>query len=167
MLTKSYIITTSFRLNLKTETAGTPSEMRNVSGICDQADMIDNWNSIVEPANSDNNLDGVVVGYRLAPNNVACVTEPNPFPASDKSGFDAGHSDNPFWKTVTTDLFIKKEFNIFGPFPAGPYEEMFCGHLAVWNKPAVDGVAEKSLDVHGTEVEGAWGFVMNFLDWKK
>ena len=158
--------------NLIAETAGTDSVMRNVSGICDDPSIIDSWNSIVQPTQAENDLDGVVVGYRLAPNNVACVTEPNPFPDKDMSGFDAGHSDNPFWKMVTTDLFIEKEFNIFGPFPAGPFEEMFCGHLAVWNKKTMTDNGEttmmnSSLDVHGTEVEGAWGFVMNFLDWKK
>jgi hypothetical protein len=54
------------------ETEETPFTMRNVTGICDDRDMINKFRSIVRPINQDNDLDGVVVGYRLFPNNVAC-----------------------------------------------------------------------------------------------
>ncbi|KAL7531833.1 hypothetical protein ACHAXR_004264 [Thalassiosira sp. AJA248-18] len=65
--------------------------------------------------------------------------------------------------------------------------ELICGHLAIWTKPGEEDIHSQSshvfdntqddntahllenssLDVHGTKVEGAWGFVVNFLDWTK
>lgn len=200
------------------ESEQTPFTKRNVTGICDQPEIIQKWRDIVQPVNEENDLDGVVVGYRLFPNNVACLTEPheqestkhfdaNDFPqgeallASDNVfGLDTGHSGFPLWKMITTDLFVNKQFNIFGPFAMPPMAELICGHIAVWRKPDdtfdedslyqrrgqqlsgsafdiegalaaangnLDRVVQPSLDVHGTEVEGAWGFVVNFLDWTK
>lgn len=71
-----------------------------------------------------------------------------------------------------TDLFINKNMNIFGPFAMPPMSELICGHLAVWTKSEdSDAFDPKNvpdgLNVHGTQVEGAWGFVVNFLDWTK
>lgn len=92
---------------------------RNVTGICDNRDMINKWRDIVIPVNSENDLDGVVVGYRLFPNNVACLTEPyaqesNPYfnafdmPQGDDplssdvaSGYDHGQADNMMSKMIT------------------------------------------------------------------
>jgi len=180
------------------ESEETPFTKRNVTGICDNPSMIQKWRDIVQPINADNNLDGVVVGYRLFPNNVACLTEPHGqestehFRAEDfvqggallandnVFGLDTGHSAFPLWKMITTDLFINKQFNIFGPFDMPPMSELICGHLAIWTKPeeepsvenhvfdtADDATSKNVLDVHGTKVENAWGFVVNFLDWTK
>lgn len=144
----------------------TPFTKRNVTGVCDRPDLIQKFRDIVVPANADNDLDGVIVGYRLFPNNVACLTEPHrqestkhfnaeDFPqgeallASDNVfGLDTGQTSFPLWKMITTgkkddccihipiisrakylisycsrgfsDLFIKKQFNIFGPFAMPP-----------------------------------------------
>jgi hypothetical protein len=80
--------------------------------------MITKWRDIVIPVNSENDLDGIVVGYRLFPNNVACLTEPyaqesNPYfnafdmPQGDDplssdvaSGYDHGQADNMMSKMV-------------------------------------------------------------------
>jgi len=172
------------------ESEETPFTKRDVTGICDDPHVISKWRSIVEPINADNDLDGIVVGYRLFPNNVACLTEPHmqestehfkaeDFPQGEDTllasenvfGLDTGHSAFPLWKMITTDLFINKQFNIFGPFAMPPMSELICGHLAIWTKPeeAIFDTAtfNNTLDVHGTKVEGAWGFVVNFLDWTK
>lgn len=106
---------------------------RNVTGICDSRDMINKWRDIVIPVNSENDLDGVVVGYRLFPNNVACLTEPyaqesNPYfnafdmPQGDDplssdvaSGYDHGQADNMMSKMIT-----KGELDIYrGVFKCG------------------------------------------------
>ena len=95
------------------ETDGTMMVKRNVTGICDVPDLQEKFRSIVEPVNSDNNLDGIVVSYRLWPNNVACLSEPNgvstrhfnvdDFPQGEEKGsaesalgMDAANSVNPF-----------------------------------------------------------------------
>lgn len=147
------------------ESEETPFTKRNVSGICDDPLMVQYWKDIVEPINTDNDLDGIVQGYRLFPANVACLTTPHedvgiPADTEDKFdgmfdgeallasdnvvGLDTGHTDFPLWKMITTgkclcyilmchvfdmgyltfllylffsiDLFINKQFNIFGPF---------------------------------------------------
>lgn len=170
------------------ESEETPFTKRDVSGICDNPDIVQKWKDIVQPINSDNDLDGIVQGYRLFPGNVACLTEPHeqvnvPSDTPDKfdgmfegeallatdnvMGLDTGHTAFPLWKMITTDLFVDKNFNIFGPFPMPPMTELICGHIAIWTKPDPNDPSNNVLDVHGTEVENAWGFVVNFLDWKK
>ena len=99
----------------------TPFTKRNVTGICDDPDLVKYWRDIVFPVNSQNDLDGIVVGYRLFPANVACLTEPHKqestvhfdayaFPqgednllASDNVlGLDVGQTALPLWKMITT-----------------------------------------------------------------
>jgi hypothetical protein len=102
------------------ESLDTPFTKRNVTGICDDPDMIAKWRDIVFPVNSENDLDGVVVGYRLFPANVACLTEPHrqestqhfdaeAFPQGDALlasdnvfGLDAGQTAFPLWQMITT-----------------------------------------------------------------
>jgi hypothetical protein len=82
-----------------------------VTGICDNEDLSAKFRSLVEPINSDNNLDGIVMSYRLFPNNVACLNEPSmlvtPFKGEGKPqgedqwsaesswGLDASNSASP------------------------------------------------------------------------
>ena len=47
------------------ESEETPFTKRDVSGICDDPAYVSKWRSIVEPINSDNDLDGVVVGWGI------------------------------------------------------------------------------------------------------
>ena len=103
------------------ESLETPFTKRNVTGICDDPILVDRWRQIVYPVNTENDLDGIVVGYRLFPANVACLTEPHrqestrhfdayDFPqgednllASDNAwGLDAGHTAFPLWEMITT-----------------------------------------------------------------
>lgn len=135
--------------------------MRNVTGICDNPDLQNKWRDIVRPVNEENDLDGAVFAYRLAPKNVFCLWEHDgPADAPDKNyGFDAGMSSNNFfWKSTTEAMFLKRGYRIFGPFGL-PDKEWFCGHIPIWKN-------EESLNLHGAEVKGAWGFVMNFVDWR-
>jgi hypothetical protein len=80
--------------------------------------------------NSENDLDGIVVGYRLFPNNVACLTEPyaqesNPYfnafdmPQGDDplssdvaSGYDHGQADNMMSKMITKGELCNREMGI-------------------------------------------------------
>lgn len=157
---------------------------RNVTGICDDKDLQEKFRSIVEPINAENNLNGVVVSYRLFPNNVACLNEPSgestehfkkeDFPQGEERGsakstlgFDAGNSDNPFWNMVTKDLFIERKLNVFGPFTLPPLKETFCGHLSIWSELDQNNSTQNALTLQGSPVVGAWGFIMNFLDWGK
>lgn len=166
------------------DTIGTSMTKRNVTGICDDKDLQAKFRSIVEPVNAENDLNGIVVSYRLFPNNVACLNEPSgestkhfkleDFPQGDQQesadmtlGVDAGHSENPFWKMVTEELFIHKELTIFGPLTLPPLKEVICGHLAIWTEFDPEHPFQNVLNIHGHEVHNAFGFIMNFLDWGK
>lgn len=151
------------------ETLDTPSIKRNVSGICDDPALQEKWSEIVTPVNEENDLNGVVFAYRLAPKNVFCLYERANMDSPDKSfGKDVGSSSlNEFWKTVTTEMFVHRKYSIFGPFTPStmPEKEWVCGHIPVWTKPTDPPNPEDSLNVHGVDVPNAWGFVMNYLDW--
>mmetsp|Transcript_3823 Transcript_3823/g.8537 ORF Transcript_3823/g.8537 Transcript_3823/m.8537 type:complete len:1220 (+) Transcript_3823:92-3751(+) len=157
-----YQIGSSINPNVIPETMNQTNIMRDVTGICDDGALQEKWRDIVKPINDDNDLEGVVFGYRLAPKNVFCLFE-RPPPMGDKNfGLDAGSSSqNGFWKSITEGIFIEREYAIFGPFEPMPDsgKEWFCGHLPIWTK------SKEILNVQGVQVEGAWGFVMNYLDW--
>lgn len=149
------------------ETVGQEKVLRNVTGICDDPDLQSKFREIVQPVNEENDLDGLVFAYRLAPKNVFCLYERANMTSEDVNfGLDAGQSsNNPFWTRVTEELFIERRFSLFGPFGL-PEKEWICGHMAIWSKPDPASAFQSSLNVHGTEVPYAWGFVMNFLDWR-
>jgi hypothetical protein len=160
----------------------TNDRKRNVTGVCDEPILKEKFRSIVELINADNNLDGIVVSYRLFPNSVACLNEPSgkstkhfkleDFPQGEEKGsaestlgLDVVHSNNPFWNMVTEELFVKKELSIFGPFTMPPMKEAICGHLAIWTEFDPSDPFQNVMEVQGSTVVGAWGFIMNFIDW--
>lgn len=110
------------------------------------------------------------------PKNVACLDYKKGTATAD-SGMDLSNSDHPYWRRVTTDLFVNrwKGLHVFGPFMVNGME-VFCTHLAIWNKDpnsrnwvedgsvSATNILDDFIDVHGTEVE-AWGFLMNYLNW--
>ena len=144
------------------ETLNEMKIMRNVTGICDDPTLQLRWREIVEPVNQENDLDGVVFGYKLAPMNVFCLYERANMDSPDTNyGFDAGSSTQvKFWQGVTEGMFLHQEFSIFGPFSIPDMkEEVICGHIPVYKS------GTQGLEVAGKEVPEAWGFVMNYLDW--
>lgn len=68
---------------------------------------------------------------------------------------------------VIEELFITKKLSIFGPFDLPPLKTAMCGHLAIWRDFDPEDPFSNVQDIDGTEVVGAWGFIMNFLDWGK
>lgn len=144
------------------ETMNEMKIFRDVSGICDDPDLQLKWREIVQPVNKENDLDGVVFAYRLAPSNVFCLYERGNMESPDKNfGLDAGSSTQvQFWQGVTEDIFIHKSFSMFGPFSIpDKKEEVICGHIPIYK------AGSQGLNVAGEEVPEAWGFVMNYLDW--
>jgi atrial natriuretic peptide receptor A len=129
--------------------------MRDVTDVCGDPNVQGLWKEVVYPSIAVNKLDDIVIAYRLAPQAVQCLQYGNmPFSPGHDSAKDP---NSPFWKGVTTDIFIDNNYNVFGPF--GPNNDLFCSHLSVF-KPT-----DVPLDVHGTLVENAWGYVMNFINW--
>mmetsp|Transcript_19823 Transcript_19823/g.42534 ORF Transcript_19823/g.42534 Transcript_19823/m.42534 type:complete len:826 (+) Transcript_19823:97-2574(+) len=158
------------------EVPGGLANVRDVGGICDDVSALQKWEDLLDASTIENDLEGLIVRYRLMPKNVACLDYKGGKAAMD-SGMDFSNSKHPFWKMVTEDLFVKrwKGLHTFGPFLAGG-QEMFCTHLAIWNEDpngrnrfqdgslSLENIKDDFIDVHGTEVE-AWGIVMNYLNW--
>ena len=165
------------------EVNGGLANLRNIEGICDDADTLDKWGDLVSTSTSENDLEGMIFRYRLMPRNVACL-EYKKGQALMDSGMDMSNSNHPFWSMVTEDLFVKewKGLHVFGPFlaptPNGEIEA-FCTHLGIWNKQkdktintftengafSLENVQNDFTEIAGTEVENVWGFVMNYLNW--
>mmetsp|Transcript_11154 Transcript_11154/g.25332 ORF Transcript_11154/g.25332 Transcript_11154/m.25332 type:complete len:820 (+) Transcript_11154:127-2586(+) len=154
------------------------ANVRNVTGICDNPELLAKWDNLVDTVNKEQDLNGMVFRYRMAPKNVFCLDSKGGNAMVD-NGVDTSNSEHPFWSMVATDLFIKRweGLHVFGPF-ISPKGETFCTHLSIWtNKDnrgdwvdaegglSMTNMLDDHINVHGTEVQNAWGFVMNYLDW--
>jgi hypothetical protein len=148
-------------------------DFRNVTGICDDAFLIETFSEIVETANKNAQLDGIIVNYRLVPNNVFCLAEPlindkdfdeGVFDSTNVIGRDVMHTPGNFWYNTIRNVYNEDLVDIMGPFNYTdigfdlPYEG-YCEHVAV-NLPGynitIDGV-----------VHNSWGFVQSFVNWSK
>mmetsp|Transcript_1825 Transcript_1825/g.4566 ORF Transcript_1825/g.4566 Transcript_1825/m.4566 type:complete len:1245 (+) Transcript_1825:180-3914(+) len=156
---------------------------RNLTGICDDPQMQQRWHDIVAPVKKDNGLDdGSNFAYRLAPRGTFCLFDhEDPNAPDDNFGFDTSISGKAkFWKKVTSDIFgiqdpfampgmgsggVGGTYSIFGPF-GQPDKEVVCGHLPIYTRPS-DVTSFKPLNIHGVDVEGGWGFVATFIDWRQ
>mmetsp|Transcript_11703 Transcript_11703/g.17643 ORF Transcript_11703/g.17643 Transcript_11703/m.17643 type:complete len:741 (-) Transcript_11703:268-2490(-) len=148
---------------------------RNVTNICDDAEMQAKFHEMVESVNHDTEMDGLIVHYRLAPHAVFCLVDPlvndedfgegQSMDFSGAIGRDLLHS-NAFWdKTVRATINSPgNEVDIFGPIEIAKGDdvimpELYCGHLKV-NMPGYE------LEIDG-DVYESWGFVMHFIHWSK
>ncbi|KAL7547557.1 hypothetical protein ACHAWF_010850 [Thalassiosira exigua] len=156
------------------EVPGGLANVRDVEGVCDDPEVMEKWDDLVGRINRENDLNGLAVRYRLMPKNVDCL-EYKANKGMLGSGMDMSNSPHPFWSMVVTDLFLKrwKGLHTFGPFETPDGKELFCTHLAIWNKPLettgdleLGALAQQTMtNVQGTEVSDVWGFVMNYLNW--
>lgn len=89
------------------EVPGGLANLRDIEGICDDEEVLQNWEDLLDASTTENDLDGLIVRYRLMPKNVACL-EYKKGKAMMDSGMDMSNSDHPFWKMVVEDLFVKR-----------------------------------------------------------
>lgn len=115
----------------------------DISNICEDVEILEKWKSIVEPFNNDNNIGGLIVGYRLHPANITCLVQPsieesavrsnadhslqsthNHDEDQDKNQAAAGSLSSKFWRLATRDMFSSEQqphVNVFGPFSTSPH----------------------------------------------
>lgn len=142
---------------------------RNITGICDQPDVLDNWKSVIQKISEEHELGGLIFRYRLWPKNVACLEYKGGNALMD-SGMDASESTHPFWSQVVIDIQVKRwvGLHVFGPFqaklPKG-VADVFCTHLPLWTDTTGDNAFKDVVNVQGTDVQNVGGFVMLYLDW--
>ena len=145
------------------------NDYRNVTGICDNEIMYEQFRSIVKTINKNFNTDGIIVNYRLAPYGVFCLIDPlvntvdfseeNPMVSTGAIGWDPIVS-NGRWQALLPKVYAdNNKVNIFGPMYdyVETGNEFFCVHLAV-NIPGYNYTL-------GDQTISTWGFVMAFIKW--
>jgi len=144
-------------------------DYRNVTGICDNQDMIKEFQSIVTSITRNFDFDDIIVTYRIAPYGVFCLADPMALELAEGVsfnntgilGWDPIHSSSAMFSNVLRSIYHQEnEISMFGPmidFLKVPGLTVFCGHLAV-EMPGYN----YTLD---GEERSTWGFVMHFIDW--
>jgi len=162
----------NFPKNLEAENVevlGGEMTQRNITGICDQPDVLDNWKSIITKINDEHDLNGLIFRYRLWPKNVACLEYKGGEVMMD-SGMDASESPHPFWSQVVIDIQVDRwsGLHVFGPFEAqlpNGIADVFCTHIPLWTPTTEENAFKDVVNVQGTEVPNVWGFTMLYLNW--
>ena len=157
---------------------GGDAVFRNITGICDQPDVLANWKSIVTKISDEHNIGkGLIFRVRFWPMNVACLDYKGGNAMVD-NGMDANVSPHAFWGTVVDDIFVKlwKGLHVFGPFlaklPVGVNgtevaQDVFCTHLPMWTPTSGENSYKDIVEVQGTTVQNVFGFTMVYLNWSK
>jgi hypothetical protein len=151
--------------NVEASEGGGLMTQRNITGICDQPDVLDHWKSMITNINDEHDLNGLIVRYRLFPKNVACLEFKEGEVMMD-DGMDVSESPHPFWSQVVKDIQVNrwKGLHVFGPFPMAA-DMIFCTHLPLWTPADEENAFKDVVDVQGTEVPYVWGFTMLYLNW--
>lgn len=146
-------------------------DRRDVTGICDNPEILQEFQSIVDGITQSFDFDDVIINYRLAPYGVFCYVDPmsvdlggSVFQSSNDIGWDPMHSEKLMWKNMLSSIYHNQnKIELFGPLEMGPFgkseEEIFCGHLAV----NMDGY--NYINNYDGEEKSLWGFVMHFINW--
>jgi hypothetical protein len=154
----------------------TVQRWRNVTGICDDPELVDRFNQIAATIKKNANMDGILLSLELAPEAVVCVIYPlensEDFPDgiivdnSDVVGLDLfATSDNSFTARQSID---KSDITVVGPFaidyckgvdcsPETVVEKAFYARLPIRasaREKVVDGVAYNF-----------WGFATGGINW--
>mmetsp|Transcript_304 Transcript_304/g.582 ORF Transcript_304/g.582 Transcript_304/m.582 type:complete len:781 (-) Transcript_304:106-2448(-) len=164
----------NYPANLQAENVailGGDMTQRNITGICDQPEVLDNWKSMVTKISDEHDLNGLIFRYRLWPKNVACLEFKGGNAMMD-SGMDASESPHPFWSQVVIDIQVDnwEGLHVFGPFQAElPFgvADVFCTHIPLWTSTTGENAFKDVVNVQGTPVQNVWGFTMLYLNWSE
>jgi hypothetical protein len=150
------------------EILGGQATIRNVTGVCDQQDVLDQWAKINIKILDENDLDGLIFRTRFFPKNVACLDFEGGVAVMD-NGMDANQSPHPFWSQVVIDLFVDhwKGLHVFGPFTEKSGEDIFCTHIPMYTDTTGENAFKDVMDVQGTEEQNVYGFAMYYLNWSE
>mmetsp|Transcript_10119 Transcript_10119/g.11752 ORF Transcript_10119/g.11752 Transcript_10119/m.11752 type:complete len:1124 (+) Transcript_10119:340-3711(+) len=145
------------------------NDYRDVSGVCDDPALVEEFQSLVEGINTNFEFEDVIITYRAAPYGVYCLTNPTTVDfgggkvlnTGPEMGWDAIHSEDTKMKNTLLDIYHNRNHvNIWGPintFMGMEGVHVMCGHLAV----EIPGF---NYQLDG-EDKSIWGFVMAFIQW--
>jgi len=151
------------------------TDYRNITGICDNEELQAKFKEIVDSIQKSQEMDGVIITYRLAPHAVFCMAEPMEapiYPYSEEKffknqgsmGWDPLASGSDKWHYIVRNTLVynNDSVDILGPLSMKGLgfdgKEMYCGHKSV-TMPG-----KQSIEIDGVTYD-SWGFVMHFINW--
>lgn len=146
------------------------NDYRDVTGICDDPALIEEFQSLVGGINMNFEFEDVIFTYRMAPYGVYCLVDPTMVELGDgkvlnnidEIGFEPIRSEDTEMKNMLQDIYYNKnKIHMFGPgdnkFMGIDGLDVMCGHLAVE-------IPGYNYQLDGQE-RSIWGYVMHFIDW--
>jgi sensor domain CHASE-containing protein len=142
---------------------------RNISGVCDNPELMETFAEIATTIKSQSGMDGILANIQLAPNGVICLL----YPMNNTEDFkeDGMHLDNtPVWgldifqdpgmKYIALQSITKTEVGVAGPLTLKQCPE--CDPFFIARLPVMDD--HHIIDVDGTPYR-RWGFATAIIAW--
>jgi hypothetical protein len=148
---------------------GSFNPKRNVTGVCDQPDLVSRFTQIASAIKMNAGMEGVLHNLQLAPEGVICLLNP----INNTEDFDDGRFlDNtpawgldllnaPFTKYIATSSLAKEEIGIAGPRPLSQCST--CGLYFIARLPVR--TDKHQITVNG-EAYNRWGFATALINWE-
>jgi signal transduction histidine kinase len=143
---------------------------RNVTGVCDDPELVSRFTSIAAGAKKHAKMDGLLVNIQLAPQGVLCLLHPmnNTEDFEDGNFLDNSGAwgldlfDSPSNRYIARESIKNEEISIAGPLQLKQCPN--CDPFFIARLPIV-------YDDHQIEVDGVyynrWGFTTALINWKR
>mmetsp|Transcript_122199 Transcript_122199/g.182559 ORF Transcript_122199/g.182559 Transcript_122199/m.182559 type:complete len:867 (+) Transcript_122199:404-3004(+) len=143
---------------------------RNVTGVCDDPELVDRFTSIATGVKKMANMDGILVNIQLAPQGVLCLLHPmnNTEDFEDGKFLDSTGAwgldlfEDPFMKFIATNSIMNDHVGVAGPLTL--IQCPTCDPFFIARLPIVDETS--TILVNGVEYP-RWGFATALIDWSK
>jgi signal transduction histidine kinase len=144
--------------------------LRNVTGVCDDPELVSRFTSIASGAKKHAKMDGLLVNIQLAPQGVICLLHPmnNTEDFEDGKFLDSSGAwgldlfDSPSMNYIARESIKNEEISVAGPIKLTQCPT--CDPFFIARLPIV-------YDGHQIEVDGVnynrWGFTTALIDWKR
>jgi signal transduction histidine kinase/CheY-like chemotaxis protein len=148
---------------------GSFNPRRNVTGVCDQPELVSRFTQIASAIKLNTGMEGVLHNLQLAPEGVICLLNP----MNNTKDFDDGRFlDNtpawgldllnaPFTKYIATESLAKEEVGIAGPMTLNQCPT--CGLYFIARLPVK--TEKHQITVCG-EAQNRWGFATALIHWE-
>ena len=153
---------------------GGPVMLRNVTGICDDPEVVDRYNRIAQSVKSNSKMEGVLHNLQLSPQGVLCLA----YPLNNTEDFvQDGKEDGPKFLDmsgaigldllyepkhmyIARDTIARGDIGIAGPRPLLQCQD--CGLYFIVRLPILS--QEHYIQVDGQEYP-RWGFATALINW--
>jgi signal transduction histidine kinase len=150
---------------------GSERVSRNVTGVCDDPEMVTNFESIATAIKNQSKMDGILVNIQLAPAGVVCLLHPmnNTEDFEDGKYLDSSGAwgldllNDPYMKFTALGSIDDEDVVVAGPRPLVQCPD--CGDFFIARLPIVDSRYE-IIGLDGKSYP-RWGFATALIDWTK